>query len=76
MALRSIVRQHALRCAARRYPDHSLTTMSDTENGTPTGISLNHNRVVVAGGTSGIGFAVAEAGARAGSRRIDLIGRG
>lgn len=40
------------------------------ENSTPTSISLKQSRVVVAGGTSGIGFAVADAAARAGAEVI------
>jgi short chain dehydrogenase len=64
VAHRSMVRQQVLRCAGR---DRCLTKMSSTQ---PTSITLQQSRVVVAGGTSGIGFAVAEAAARSGAEVI------
>jgi NAD(P)-dependent dehydrogenase (short-subunit alcohol dehydrogenase family) len=39
-------------------------------NSTPTSITLQQSRVVVAGGTSGIGFAVADAAARSGAEVV------
>jgi NAD(P)-dependent dehydrogenase (short-subunit alcohol dehydrogenase family) len=67
VAHRSMVRQQVLRCAGR---DRSLTKMSSMGNSQPTSITLQQSRVVVAGGTSGIGFAVAEAAARSGAEVI------
>src|ERR1700753_1508931 len=50
--------------------DHSLTITTSMGNSHLTSITLQHSRVVVAGGTSGIGFAVAQAAAHAGAEVI------
>src|ERR1700737_3547110 len=62
-----MVRQHVLRYAGRHCVDRSITKTSSMGNSQLTSITLQQSRVVVAGGTSGIGFAVAEAAARAGA---------
>jgi NAD(P)-dependent dehydrogenase (short-subunit alcohol dehydrogenase family) len=59
--------------ASRTPPQNTFflsRKMSAMENNRPTRITLEHSRVVVAGGTSGIGFAVAEAAAHAGAEVI------
>lgn len=67
VAHQSIVRQHVLRCAGRRRVDRLITKTSSMGNSQLTSITLQQSRIVVAGGTSGIGFAVAEAAARSGA---------
>jgi NAD(P)-dependent dehydrogenase (short-subunit alcohol dehydrogenase family) len=59
-----------LRYSGRRRADRSITKTSSMGNSQLTSITLQQSRVVVAGGTSGIGFAVADAAARAGAEVI------
>lgn len=70
VARRSVVQQYMLRYAGRYRVDRSLTETSSMGNSQSTSITLQQSRVVVAGGTSGIGFAVAEAAARSGAEVI------
>src|ERR1700682_1714171 len=65
-----MVRQHVLRYAGRHCVDRSITKTSSMGNSQLTSITLQQSRIVVAGGTSGIGFAVAEAAARSGAEVI------
>jgi NADPH:quinone reductase-like Zn-dependent oxidoreductase len=62
--------QHVLSDVRRRRVDFFLTKSSNMGNNHLSGITLEQSRVVVAGGTSGIGFAVAEAAAHSGAEVI------
>lgn len=64
------VMQHVLSDVRRRRVDFFLTKSSNMGNNHLSGITLEQSRVVVAGGTSGIGFAVAEAAAHSGAEVI------